>query len=545
MQLVTLEDLSWTALEAAVERGELPYFSALLKESRVFRLRPEAPSGSCSVWGSIATGTAATDHGLTYPLEAWPGGLRRTTRASWLRPPVWRSLSDQGFKTASIAFPFASPGACWSGAHVDERIVEISGIAWEDWPLPLDVAPSGLREELREVRVHTSDIHPDLLGPFTRAGEDPARARVIAASLAKASTLTAVAQTVAARCGPDFMAVHLDWPRVFSSALGSLQLPPAFWTLLEGGLRNFRAIGGPQSILLLVSPGSSDGPGFIVAHRPGGGAERGRWASLRDVAPTILEQFGLRDPRFEGRSLLRTGKELSSVETPWSNEPREASLEDCARVEKFGYVLPSPPSGWPAPKLLAEAELLLEQERELATDKVREALRASPRLPHALALAGLLAFARGDVDSLEDHAAALAAIDAHGLPTAMLRAGVHVLRKERREAAPLLRRIQNEGNRDDRLKVAAAWLMLGNRSEAVKLLETIVEENPFNVPAMLALASQMDRRPFDAEQLLRRVLAIQPDHGAARTALVDVLMACGRSAEAQSVRGAASILAHP
>lgn len=537
MQLVTIEDLDWKAVSAATERGDLPQFGAILSESIVFLVRPEAPADSCSNWASIATGVSTKDHGVTFPLEAWAGGLRRTTRASWRRPPVWQMLADRGFATASIAFPFAGPGAAWSGAHVDERILEIGGLAWEDWPLPLNVAPELLREDLRPIRVHSADVHPKLLEPFERerANEPPARRQVLAAALAQSSTMFAAAEVVAHLRQPDFMALHVNWPRMFTSALGSSKLPSAFWELLDGGLSGIRGLAGPDSTSIFVSSGSGGGPAFVAVHRPAGKPGSGGWASYRDVVPTILSQFGLRDPDLVGRPLLRIDEPLSAIVTEWSISPDYISSEDCDRVEAFGHVLPGPPLGWPAPKLIAEAELLLEEDSTLAAHKVRMALEASPRSPSVLAVAGLLAFAQGEIEELEGYADMLADVDPHSLRATMLRAGVHVLRKEPRQAAPLLRRIECEGNRDDRLRVAAAWLMLRRGSEAERVLEAIVAEDPNCVPALLALASRKRTRLFDAEQLLRRVLTIQPDHRPARAALVDVLTASGRTAEAHSV----------
>ena len=542
MQLVTIEALDWAAVDAAIQRGDLPQFGAILSESAVFLVRSEAPSDSCSNWASIATGVSAKDHAVTYPLEAWAGGLRRTTRASWRRPPVWQMLADQGLATGSIAFPFAAPGAAWRGSHVDERILHIGGLAWDDWPLPLDVAPEALREDLRPIRVHSADVHPTLLAPFEQemASESPIQWRDMAAAIAQSSTMFSAAELVAHLHNPDFMALHVNWPRMFSLALGSSVLPTAFWKLLDGGLSGIHGLGGADSKTIFVSSGSSRGPAFVAVYQPAWKSGGGGWASYRDVVPTILSQFGFKDPTLKGRPLVPAEKPLSSIMTEWSNSREAISFADSERVGVFGHKLPGPPLGWPAPKLVAEAELLLEEDPSLAAHKVEKALEASPRSPRALALAGLLAFAQGKIEELEVYADTLAKIDPHCLRAAMLRAGVHVLRKEPRRAAPLLRRIECDGNRDDRLRVAAAWLMLRRGTEAERVLEAIVAEDPFCVPALLALASQKRTRIFDAEQLLRRVLAIQPDHPPARTALVDVLTASGRTAEAHSIRAIAT-----
>jgi hypothetical protein len=538
MQLVTIEDLDWTSVDEAARRGDLPQFTAILGECTVFRVRPDAPPSSCANWGTIATGTAPMHHGVTFPLEAWAGGLRRITRASWLKPPVWQMLADRGLSTASIAFPTAAPGSAWPGTHIDERILMIGGLAWDDWPLPLDVAPADLREELRSVRVHSADVQPELLAPFERGNTKAHRSqpREVAVALAQSSTFFSVAEIVARHVRPDFMALHVNWPRTFASALKSPVLPSEFWTLLDGGVSRLPSLAALDSSTIFVSPGSSRGPGFIAVYRAKGRPESSGWASLRDIVPTILGQYGFRDPSLHGNTLFRTEVPLPNITTEWSNSTPTLSAEDCDRVEAFGHGLPKLPADWPSPKLLAEAELSLESDPTVAAQKVAEALETSPRSPGARALAGLLAFVEERAEELEDHADALTDIDPDSLQTAMLRAGVHVLRRETRQATPLLQRIEREGNRDDRLKVAAAWLMLRRGTEAERVLDSILAEDPYCVPALLALASRKRTRLFDAEQLVRRVLAIQADHRAARLALADILTASGRTAEAQSIR---------
>ncbi len=538
MQLVTIENLDWESIDEASRRGDLPQFAAILRECVVFRVRPAAPPGSCANWASIATGASPKDHGVTYPFEAWAGGLRRTTRASWHKPPVWQMLADHGLSTATIAFPTAGPGTVWPGVHIDDRILTVGGLTWDDWPLPLDVAPAELREELRSVRVHSADVQSELLAPFGRenANERQTQRQDIAVALAQSSTFFSVAEIVGRHVRPDFMALHVNWPRVFASALKSPVLPSAFWRLLDSGVSALPNLARPNSPTIFVSPGSLRGPGFIAVYRARGTAERSGWASLRDVVPTILGQYGFRDPALDGHTLFCTQGPLSNIMTEWTNSPLTVSAEDCCRVEAFGHILPKPPPDWPSPKLIADAELSLEEDPGLVAQRVAQALEISPRSPGALALAGLLAFAQGSVEELEAHADALADIVPDSLQTAMLRAGVHVLRKETQLAAPLLRRIECEGSRDDRLRVAAAWLVLRRGTEAERVLDSLLAEDPYCVPALLALASQKHTRLFDAEQLLRRALAVQTDHRAARMALADILTASGRTEEAQSVR---------
>jgi hypothetical protein len=314
-------------------------------------------------------------------------------------------------------------------------------------------------------------------------------------------------------------------------------LPKPFWGLLDQAVERLSNIAGSGATIILVSPGTPGRNGFIVASgaeaRPREGPVS---ASILDIAPTILACFGLSVPTLRGRILVGRALGLRPIIPSWFNALEESSAADCSRVRTFGHAIPTPPRGWLSQKLLAEAELLLEKNPDVAAEKVAEALRLSPEAARALALAGMLAFARRDLATLEQLAARMKSAAPDQLWTTMLRAGCFVLAKDAREAVPLLRRIEDEGNTDDRLRVAGAWLILGRGREAERLFERILEDQPDCVQALLGLASRKQGRPFDVEQLLRRVLRIQPDHRAARDALVEILLAGGRSSEAAAIR---------
>lgn len=526
--LMTIDGLHWTALDAAMREKRLPTAAALANAGSIARLRPDVPTGGCACWASLATGTPPLDHGLVCPVEAWAGGLRPATRASWRRAPLWQVLADQGHRTASIAFPFAGPGDSWDGVHVDHRILDMSGLDWDDWPLPLGVGPDRIREALRSARVHATDVPPAMLAPFATGGAlDGAREAAVMGELARASTLFGIVDVVADAAQPAFLAVQLDWPARFAAALGETgpdALPPPFWTLLDAAFSKLADLAGSGSTIILASPGTAGHSGFLLVREPNGPARPAviGTASVLDIAPLVLSRFGCGMPP--------RSKVIASTEA------RTVNSADRQRVESFGHELPGPPASWPAPRLIAEAELLLANDLGAAGAKAREALALAPRSERALALAGLVAFARGDLESLEQFADGMAETAPGHLWTAMLQAGCHVLRKDARQAAPLLRRVEAEGNADDRLRAAAAWLMLNRGSDAERLFESILAEQPDSIPALLGLASRKARRPFDAEQLLRRVLAIDPAHPEARSALIELLQASGRAREADAMR---------
>jgi type I phosphodiesterase/nucleotide pyrophosphatase len=534
--LITLDGLDSFSFDRAVQDGHVPAFTSMLQHSPVARLRPDLPPGSYASWVSLATGATPDEHGVSYPVESWAGGLRPTSRASWKRPPIWQILADQGYSTASVAFPCAGPGKTWTGVHVDDRIVAVSGSQWGDWPLPLDVAPDVIREDLRAVRVHARDITAEMAAPFEAAPDRHA----LAIALARSSTMFGAVEAVVRYHRPDFLAAHLDWPSYFTAALAlqvGERLPTPFWTLLDRAIQRLTEIAGSCGTIILVSPGAPGRSGFMGAFSAQGSVRMPPTSpSLLDVTPTILARFGLSVPRLSGSVLLDDENDLRSVDCSWSTAAEEPSAADCSRVEAFGHTIPTPPPGWPSLKLLAEAELLLEKAPDIAAERVVEALRLSPEMPRALALAGMLAFSRRDLDALEHLADRMVSAAPEHLWAAMLRAGCHVLRKNAREAAPLLRRVEAEGSTDDRLRVAGAWLILGRGGEAERLFEAILKDQPDCIPALLGLASRRQGRPYDVEQLLRRVLRIQPDHCAAREALAEHLLAWGRSSEAAALR---------
>lgn len=534
--LITIDGLDRQALEAAVRQGKAPSLAQIARLGFQAPLTSPVPAESCAVWASIATGMLPERHGVFYAEEEWAGGLRPTSRASWRLPPIWERLAGEGLATASLCFPCSRPGAAWSGTHVDDRYLDVSGLGWDDWPLPLDAAPALLREILREVRVHGGDVAPAMLSPFLDGGSSPQTRTAAAIAIARSSTCFAAARILSERTRPDFLAVHLDWPRTFAAALSIAPdaPPPApLWSLLDTSIGMLVRSAGAGATILILSPGKAGRRGFLVAAGAGIPAGAGAPTDLLDVAPTILAYFGLADPALPGKCLLPAPGALRALPPPASpREEEEADIRDLDRVSAFGHAIPQPPPWWPAPKLIAEAELLMERDPAAAAERVAGALAIAPQSLHALGLAGLLAFARQDTETLDDIAARLDAVAPGHLWERMVRAGTHVLRKDRAKASPLLRGIEAEGSPDDLLRVAGAWLMLGSRADAARVFERVLEAQPERVPALLGLASTKDGKPLDAEQILRRVLAIDPPHAAARAALAETLRFMGRSHEA-------------
>ncbi|MGH6992396.1 MAG: alkaline phosphatase family protein, partial [Caulobacteraceae bacterium] len=196
--------LDWPSFQAMRSTSAIPSLASLAEGGEA-RWLTGAPAGrgafspaNVSAWTSLATGVPPEVHGLVRESEAWSGGVRPASRASWRANPVWARLQAAGIASGSAGWPAARPGAAWEGLHIDEDFAQPTGKGPDDWVLPLDCAPPQAREALRPLRIHPTQITAKMLAPLVPAiatidQSRDARLPRLAVAMARASSLQAAA----------------------------------------------------------------------------------------------------------------------------------------------------------------------------------------------------------------------------------------------------------------------------------------------------------------------------------------------------------------
>lgn len=540
--LVHLDGIDWASLVARVRAGSLPAIAGLMARGACGRLLSNVPVASPAALATLMTGQPPQAHGIITGWEPWAGGLRPAGRTAWCVDPLWLRLADAGFVTSSIGLPTMRPGAAWPGNHIDDRLALPDGRSWQTWSLPRDVAPPDLREDLRDLRVHPTDITSEMLRPLVPAmsgidQEQDHRLVDLALALARLTTNDAAAQALLTERPWDAAFVHHDWlsqvGHRFTGASGPYEgVVDAAWTMVDAVMAGLDAICSADTMLMMVSLGRTGNAGTIVARGPSI-TPRSSLAQMRsmDLAPTVLAWFGLADENLPGKAQLG-GSALRAAPPPRERmPPAPPSAPDIARVTTFGLTPPAADTDTAAHTLAARAELLMASDPTEAGRLAEEALAAGP---DAILPLGLLAAARvatGQANDLPALADRLAAIIPDHPWEALIRAGYHAIRKEASQAAPYLQRAGQARDCDVRLRAAAGWLMLKRPDEAKRLLEPLHAEQPDRTDILVGLAMAAASRPLEAERWLRRALILDPINPIARVALNDLLTATGRSRE--------------
>jgi hypothetical protein len=203
-------------VERLIEAGRMPHFAQIRREGAWGRLLAGEPLVASSIWTTLATGRQPETHGVLSPSMPRPdgGGVIQVGRAAWRAPSVWQAAAAGDRRTLTIGWPATWPATAWTGIHVDIRFATPTGPDFGSWAMPSGcVAPLPLRERLRMLRVHPTDVTGLMLAPLVpRLTEvdqyrDP-RLTQLAVILATTTTLHAAATALIETEAWDLACVH-------------------------------------------------------------------------------------------------------------------------------------------------------------------------------------------------------------------------------------------------------------------------------------------------------------------------------------------------
>ena len=278
LTVIGVDGVDWAEFEHHTSRGDCPNLVRLRAAGMAGRLVGAAHGDGPAAWATLVTGVQPEIHGLWTREEAWRGGVRPLSRASWKVTPVWARLAAAGVSTGGVAWPGARPGANWPGVWFDEDVAEASSPDIETWALARRTARPDAREAIRDRRTHPTDITAAMLRGLVPDLDRIDQSRdatlpVLAVAMAEAATLQAAALWLLEARRPDVLFLYHGWLGRVRSMFEAVsderwsQVIPGAWRLLDGLIG--RLANGDATVMLL-SPGWRGAPGLCLV--AGGGA---------------------------------------------------------------------------------------------------------------------------------------------------------------------------------------------------------------------------------------------------------------------------------
>ncbi len=433
--LVGWDAADWQIINPLLEQGKMPALARLLNKGAWGNLVTLDPPISPMLWTSIATGKRPYKHGISGFTEIAPN--KKTVRpvrvTSRKCKAVWNILNDYGLNTNVIGWWPSHPAEKVRGVCVSNFYGVLPKDETDDWPLLKGtVFPEIFADELAELRLNPNELTADIMRNFfphapNLFAHNDAVLRSCMRILAHATSIQAVATHVMDNTDWDFTAVYFDALDHFSH-LGMKYHPPKLEAVSDVDFQKYHYIveaayrfhdmmldrlmdlaGDDCTVMLVSDHGFESGRNrmIMLPNEPGAPALEHRaygvfaaggnmvkpgqvyGASLLDVAPTILNLFGLSTAKdMDGNSIQCIDKEVDKafIESYDSIDETESSAEEFSSIdqqllvdlEELGYIKPLSPN--------AENEIILTENefymaRSLADGgKLEEALSKMNRL---------------------------------------------------------------------------------------------------------------------------------------------------------------------
>ena len=401
--LIGWDAADWKVAAPMMDAGEMPNLAKLVSGGVMGNMATLFPVLSPMLWTSIATGKRAHKHGIHGFSEPDPGsgGVRPITNLSRKVKAVWNILNQQGLKSNVVGWWPSNPAEPINGVMISNLYQAATIRKDGSWPMrPGTVHPPRLIEPLKEFRVSPHELEGEHILPFVPKAaevdqEKDKRLSSIGKILAENASIHAAA-TATMQLEPwDFMAVYFDGIDHFCHGFMKYHPPQQDWVsdedfeMYSGVIKAayqfhdlmlgvYMELAPPDTAIMLISDHGFH-PDHLrpkhISNEPAGPADEHRQfgvfvlngpgikkddmvfgASLVDVAPTILQLFGLPTGRdMDGRPLIGAWEEPPEVEyvDSWEDipgedgrHPQDASVqidpadqeESIAQLVELGYI---------------------------------------------------------------------------------------------------------------------------------------------------------------------------------------------------------------
>lgn len=224
--LLHLAGADWRLIGPLLDAGHLPHLDGFINRGTIGNLAAVSPMRQPVSTLSLATGSSAHHHGVFGPIkpDSAAQSVRPVYRPDVQRPYLWDYVHAAGKSAFAVGWPGTYP-VIGGGASVVSDVFAIPrGKSFETWPLdPKALSPELPHDLLQDLRLHTSEVTPEMLLPFIAAAdkldiETDERLGLIAGVLARTSTLHAAGTWAAETQDWDCLAIHFDFVERLTTA---------------------------------------------------------------------------------------------------------------------------------------------------------------------------------------------------------------------------------------------------------------------------------------------------------------------------------------
>ena len=387
--LIGWDGADWKVIHPLMDQGTMPNLKRLIANGVMGNIATMQPMFSPMLWTSIATGKRPYKHGVLNFVEPSPDGMgvRPISSTSRKTKAIWNIFDQSQLKSNVIGWWPSYPVEAINGVMVSDHYAKVKsqGMRPDDWPLePKHVHPESIRETLKDLRKHPSDVPPDLIRNFIPLADHVDQTKdnrlfQCMKIVCECSSIHAAAKYALRRTDWDFMAVYYDAIDHFSHGFMRFH-PPRLETVKEKDFEIYnnvvragyvyhdmmlgalmRMVDKNTNIILMSDhgfhsddlrpkhvPAEPAGPaiehrefGIFVASGPGIKQDSLLFGTtLLDIAPTVLHMFGLPVGKdMDGRVLhdmFESPREVQFVDS-WDEIGPELASVLPGGQEEFSY----------------------------------------------------------------------------------------------------------------------------------------------------------------------------------------------------------------
>lgn len=216
--LIGWDAADWKVINPLLDQGHMPALERLINHGVMGNIATLRPILSPMLWNSIATGKRPDKHGILGFVEPDPdtGSLHPVTSTSRKVKALWNICTQSGMRSHVLGWFAGHPAEPINGISISPAFHEAVAPVGEAWPLPRDcVHPEAMRETFADLRVHPGEIgQAEILSFIPRAAEidqeKDTRLGSFAKILAENCSIHNAATWILDNEEWDFMAVYYD-----------------------------------------------------------------------------------------------------------------------------------------------------------------------------------------------------------------------------------------------------------------------------------------------------------------------------------------------
>ena len=377
--IVAWDAADWEHITPLLDQGKLPVLESLINRGVMGNLATLQPVLSPMLWNSVATGKQPWKHGIHGFMEPDPdhGGQRVWSSQSRQTKALWNMLSQSGKRANVVNWWASHPAEPVNGCVVSNMISGIRVNRDGSWHVPSrTVHPPELANVIAPLAVFPNEMTDRQIGPFVPKiaeidQDNDNRLSIVAKNLADMLTTHNISTLLMEKTEWDLMAVYFTAIDHFCHSFVTYHPPRLPWIKEEDfelykevinstyrfsdmTLGRMLELAGPETTVIVcsdhgfqssdlrlrVTPNEPAGPaywhrkyGVFLAAGPGiRKDERVYGATLLDIAPTVLQLFGLPiGDDMDGRVLTEIFEDEPSIQKVSSWDDIESDQDGMLR----------------------------------------------------------------------------------------------------------------------------------------------------------------------------------------------------------------------